>query len=144
MAYMEKGKVISCVIDLPELNTQIKSIDGIGTFCNNQKIEPKPNNIEHSYWIVEGHSKKWKMATELSKDVMAVRSFGCTSVTLGLVAKGEVCCIINTWNNAWDIYPGITACKNAGMVVIEEDKNIIIAPSNELAEYGLKITKTVK
>lgn len=119
LAYMEKGKVLASVINLFELGFLISATRERGVTCNGSPIQKDTNiDFEHSLWLVEGTGEKWKVAYKLNENVRGVRSFGCTSMTYGMLAvKGVSGAVISfdVTKKPWDIVPGIFICECAGI-----------------------------
>lgn len=142
MAYVENGECVASLIDLPSINMQIKSIKGVGAFCNGQKVVLNKNqDTKHSFWVVEGSGKKWDVAKQLENEVLAVRCFGCTSATGAFLAKGEICVIVCDWKTPWDILPTLGFCQHCGMSIATFKDSYVLAPTKQLADFGIKIVQ---
>ncbi len=140
ITYTENNETLASVVDIPELNLMVSSTNNNGTFVNNVKTKIKTKkDIPHSVWVVEGNYNKWKIANLLSTKVLAVRSIGCSSVPLALMASNKLDGVIfYRQMKSWDLLPGLHICKNAGICYEVNNEFCIFAKNKELLNFALK------
>ena len=144
LAYMENNKVQAGVINLFELGYFITATREQGVLCNGKpvKIDTKID-IKHSLWLVEGMRDKWKVAYHLNENVRGVRSFGCTSMTYGMLAVKGVSGAVITFDvttKPWDIVPGIFICECAGIKTLRLKNGWqVLAVNDKILRDAVKI-----
>ncbi|XP_030758151.1 inositol monophosphatase 2-like [Sitophilus oryzae] len=154
---IEKIQVIG-IIFIPHLNDLYTAIKGRGAYMNGKKIScSNVQDIKKSLFCYEisvaSRSALFKLILTrlqfLTKEVLAVRSFGCPVISLCYVASGKLDAYQCDGLYPWDAAAGTLIVKEAGGYVIDSSgeefdlmkPNFIATSTKTLAEKYLAIEK---
>lgn len=102
---------------------------GHGAFCNGKRIESKPRalNLSVASFGDFPHSNRensdmtLKAVGKLKDIIMKIRFFGAACLDYAYLAAGRTDLVFMYTKNAWDLYPGILLCQEAGCTVCGMD-----------------------
>lgn len=124
IALVNKGKPTVGVVCAPEREELYFAQKGRGAFLNGEKISVSSKNEINESLVALDYGKINRETTIdlqrklLSKEgVMYTPVYGCASVSLGLVAKGNLHCYAAEKLEPWDMAAGVIINKEAGAKV---------------------------
>jgi myo-inositol-1(or 4)-monophosphatase len=115
-----KDKVQFGAIYLPFFKELYFAQRGKGSFLNGKRIKVSRNNILKKSFIVSDlqlryfPSKKLKLLRNLRGKVYDIRTLGCASYALALVAGGSAEAFITLYTRSWDMAAGSLIVDEAG------------------------------
>lgn len=121
MSFVKNGVVTCSAIKTCSGDLYVAQKDG-GAYCNGLRIYSKPRDLKESIASFGDfpHSSKGKSDLTLNaiariKDqIMKIRLFGAASLDYCYLASGKTDLVFMFTKNAWDIFPGMLLCEEAG------------------------------
>ncbi len=102
---------------------------GNGAYCNGTRTVSMPRELSMSiasfgdfpHSSREASDMTLRAVAALKDKIMKIRFFGAASLDYGYLASGRTDMVVMYTRNAWDIYPGILLCREAGCTVCGMD-----------------------
>jgi myo-inositol-1(or 4)-monophosphatase len=132
LALVDDVRALLGVISLPMLGRTFWGAEGLGAWCNDQRISPSTVSDLRSavvavgdYGTGDGAEERNAVAVALHRELAAtagkVRMFGSAAVDLALTAAGALDASITLGNRDWDMAAGVAIARAAGATVTDTD-----------------------